>query len=224
MRVQDLKQAEYLLLSEKLKRLPGFEFEKYYHPAVVLDRAFGPDFRVWGWWTGSDHALPCLLWVGELGWSATVVEPDMLDGQGYDCAFWSHRIKLIDLALANALGPCKTLKDLELRVAGDVSHGLDASWTGLKEGLLWGIIQLRVARAQRGRIMSSGARWSPMPAGAAMREAMDQELAQHLLLPTMPKSRFGSRTAGPVARGAVIRPLTPTVLSPSSTPGSAHDE
>lgn len=206
MKLQHRKQAEFLQLSERLKKLPGFEFEKYHHPAVVLDRAFGPDFRVWGWWTGGDHALPCLLWVGERGWSATVVEPDMLDGEGYECAFWSHRIKLIDLAIANALGPYKTLQDLETRVAGDLSYGLDACWTGLRQGLLWGIIQLRVARAQQVPTMGARATLSPMPAGAPRRDAIDDELERHRLLPTMPKRRSPSHSAGTRGHRAMIRP------------------
>ena len=184
MNLEARKHAQYLALSEGLKQLPGSEFEKYRHPAVVLDLATGPDVRVWGWWTGGDSELPCLLWTGELGWSATVVEPDMFDSEGYERVFWSHRIKLLDLALANAVGPCKTLKALELRVAGDPGYGLDASFKQPNRGLLSGIIQLRAARAHRAGVTRGGADVRPMPLATGMRGGMDEELARFGLVPT----------------------------------------
>lgn len=218
MRLEERKLAEYLMLSEGLKRLPGIDFEKYGHPAVVLDRATGPQVRVWGWWTqgGSESELPCLLWAGEMGWSATVVGPDALDTEGYERAFWSHRIKLLDLALANALGPCKTLEDLEMRVAGDSSYGLDASWSGLKGALLWGIIQLRVARAHRGRV-AGGAAVRPLPAPPGMGGVMDEELAKHGLLPTVPKPR-ALRGSPDVRRPmGIVRSMCGAAFTPGTT-------
>ena len=123
---EERKRAQYLQLSECLKRASGQDFERHRHPAVVVDRMTGPEVRVWGWWAG-DGDVPCLLWAGGLGWSAAMVLPDEFDSEGYERAFWSHRIKLLDLALANALGPATTLEDLELQVAGDDTYGLDVS-------------------------------------------------------------------------------------------------
>ena len=218
MKIHERKLAQYLTLSEGLKRLPGSEFEKHRHPAVVLDRATGPDVRVWGWWSGGDGKLPCLLWADALGWSATVVEPDAFDSEGYERVFWSHRIKLLDLALANAIGPCKKLAGLELRVAGDTSFGLDAAWAVPTGALLWGIVQLRAARAHRGHI-AGGATVSLLPTTPDTHGVMDDELARHGLFPTLPKRRMLSRAPHLVTRGAVPGALGERVLT-----GTAVDE
>jgi hypothetical protein len=220
MTLEARKQAQYQALSQRLKRLAGSEFETYHHPAVILDRATGPEVRVWGWWSGGDSELPCMLWAGDLGWSATVVEPDAFDTEGYERVFWSHRIKLLDLALANCLGPSKTLEDLELRVAGDPTNGLDASWADLQGGLLWGVVQLRAARAHRGRIVGGGAGVRPLSPTAGMPGSFDEELARHGLLPTLPKSRMPSGSADLLTRLAVVRPLSEAAVSS----GTAYEE
>lgn len=218
MKLQERKLAQYLTLSEGLKRLPGSEFEKHRHPAVVLDRATGPDVRVWGWWSGGDTELPCLLWTDDQGWSATVVEPDAFDSEGYERVFWSHRIKLLDLALANAIGPCKKLADLELRVAGDTSYGLDAAWADPHGALLWGIVQLRAARAHRGHIVG-GARVCMLPTTPDMHGVMDEELARYGLVPTLPKRRMLSRAPDFMTGRTVPGSLGEPVLA-----GSAPEE
>jgi hypothetical protein len=115
--------AEYLALSERLKELRGVDFETHGHPAVLLDRTTSARTRVWGWWADGANRDPCLLWASERGWSVTVVEAGALDSEGYERAFWSHRIHLLDLALANALGPFRTLEQLELGVAASDSFG-----------------------------------------------------------------------------------------------------
>jgi len=93
--------TEFWVLSDALKQCRGRDFEGHRHPAVVVDRATGPSVRVWGWWTQDNPAIPCLLWCGQRGWSATLVEPDELDSPGYELAFWSHRItglnQLVDI-------------------------------------------------------------------------------------------------------------------------------
>ena len=180
------RQTEFLMLSDALKECKGRDFESHHHPAVVFDRATGPAVRVWGWWTEDDPAVPCLLWCGERGWSTTMVEPDELGSPGYELAFWSHRIRLLELALANCLGPCPTLGELELQVAADerVVHRLDGS--RMNESLLWGIRQLRFARSQRIRRTTD----SPIPFGKQLLGGMvDEELRHHGLVPSLAKPR-----------------------------------
>ena len=191
-------QSQYLLLSERLKQLPGSKFETHHHPAVIVDLATGPSTRVWGWWTDETEgqpALPCLLWAGELGWSATVVEPDVFDSEGYERSFWSHRIKLLDLAIANALGPCPTLEQLELHVAADESFGPSARAGQLRGALLWGILELEAARA---RSDHTGALSGPRPTGD-LRGTVDEELVAHMLSPAFAKA--GNDDVEPGHRG-----------------------
>jgi hypothetical protein len=207
-----MTQTQYLNLTESLKRLPGTDFERHRHPAVLLDRATGPDFRVWGWWSGVDRELPCLLWAGELGWSATVVEPDGFDSEGYERVFWAHRVKLLDLALANAVGPCRTLEDLELRVASHTSDTAGISWSVPRRALLWGILQLRAARAHRASIVGTGGgRRRPLSAVSGAAGSVDEELVRYGLVPSLAKSRMPSLDAFEVAVG--LRPLREAVLS-----------
>ena len=181
-------QAQYLWFSDALKRLPGQAFENHRHPAVVLDRVSGASTRVWGWWTPSTPgtpALPCLLWCGEHGWSATVVEPDMFDTAGYERVFWSHRIKLLDLALANAIGPCQSLEDLEMSAAAEASFGIGVPGSVVRAAMLWGIVQLRSARAA-----NLGQVTEPRLGGPAERPqagVIDEELTRHALVPTLAK-------------------------------------
>lgn len=180
------RQAEFLKLSEDLKQFRGLDFEDHDHPGVMLDRATDPSVRVWGWWTPDDPGIPCLLWCGKWGWSATLVEPDELGSPGYELAFWSHRIKLLDLALANALGPHPTLGELELHIAADASTAPGLQGSGNAEVMLWGIRQLRIARSQGHR------RTLECPATSeegARRGVIDQELARHALIPTLAKPR-----------------------------------
>lgn len=175
--------AEYLHLSDALKQLRGVDFEAYDHPAVLVDRATPAATRVWGWWADAEPAVPCLLWASERGWSATVVEPAELDGAGYERAFWSHRIVLLDLSLANALGPCSTLEELELKVAAEGSFGFGTWAVQLRSAVLWGILQLRAARAQGRRTTPED---GPLVQGA--RCSVDDELARHGLVPTLAKA------------------------------------
>ena len=179
--------AQYLCLSASLKKLPGQRFETHAHPAVVLDHATGSTTRVWGWWTSGRPTIPCLLWVGELGWSATAVEPDAFDTEGYERVFWSHRIKLLDLALANALGPYPALEQLELQVAADASFGVGSRAAEVADSMAWGMVQLRAARAG-----GHGAVSFPVPApgpAASMRGAVDEELLRCGLSPTFAKAK-----------------------------------
>jgi hypothetical protein len=195
--------AQYLLLSEQHKQLPGSSFENHHHPAVVLDLATGPTVRVWGWWTDETDghpALPCLLWAGELGWSATVVEPDVFDSQGYERAFWSHRIKLLDLALANALCPCRTLEQLELHLA-DESLGADSWAPGLRGALVWGVLQLGAARA----LHEGGAAPATGPWRAdEVRGTVDEELVAHGLGPMSAKAGLAGAVSGPLGLAALM--------------------
>lgn len=194
-------QGEYLSISDAMKRCRGEEFEQYDHPAVLLDRVTDDSVRVWGWWTKTDPALPCLLWSGPRGWSITVVEPDEIGAPGYELAHWSHRVKLLDLAFANALGPHRTLDLLELYVAADTTLALGPDGPGIREALIWGMVQLRAARAQTGgRIEGS------------VSGAVDDELAQHELSPTFAKPRPNTSTdrdrhKDPVM-GALVRALS----------------
>lgn len=177
-------QAQYLALSAALSEFTGRAFEAHRHPAVLLDRATGPSTRVWGWWAETDPPLPCLLWSGEHGWSATVVEPDDLDSEGYERDFWAHRIKLLDIALANALGPYPTLEDLELRVNGAASFGIGNRDDATRHAMRWGVLQLRAARARFGTPLAN-----PDQCTVAGSGTVDEELARHALLPTLPKPR-----------------------------------
>jgi hypothetical protein len=189
--------SQYLLLSEQLKRLPGSTFEAHHHPAVVLDLATGPGTQVWGWWTdeiGGDPARPCLLWAAELGWSATVVEPDMFDSEGYERAFWSHRIKLLDLALANALGPCPSLEDLELQVVSDETLGADSRARELRDSLLWGILELESARTCRSDATFASAAGPGQAYG--VRGSVDEELVAGVLSPSFAKPGLDDVEAG----------------------------
>jgi len=118
-----------------------------------------------------------------------VVEPDGIDAPGYEMRYWSHRVKLLDLALANAFGPCPTLATLELHVAADTTPPvLDPQGFYIREALLWGIIQLRAARAQ---VPRPGAPVGSMiKVGATFRAGVvDDELTKHALVPTLPKRR-----------------------------------
>jgi len=199
------RQTEFLMLSDALKQCRGRDFESHHHPAVVFDRATGPLVRVWGWWTQDDPAIPCLLWCGERGWSATLVEPDELDGPGYELAFWSHRIKLLDLALASALGPHPTLGELELHVTADASLPLVQHGSKRNTAMLWGIRQLRLARSPHLRRAPE----SPAPSGAEIHGGLiDEELRRHALIPTLAKPRvLDNRKHKDPAVDALIRAL-----------------
>lgn len=177
-------QAQYLALSAALSEFTGRAFEEHRHPAVLLDRATGASTRVWGWWAQTDPPLPCLLWSGEHGWSAAVVEPDDLDSEGYERDFWAHRIKLLDIALANALGPYPSLEDLELRVNAAASFGAGHHDDLVRRAMRWGILQLRAARARFGASLHDADRLGPAGDGS-----VDEELARHALLPTLSKPR-----------------------------------
>ena len=181
--------AQYLWLSDLLKQLPGRSFETHRHPAVLLDLATGPSVRVWGWWTSGGAgrpAVPCVLWAGDLGWSVAVVEPDVFDTAGYERPFWSHRIRLLDLALANALGPFPTVEQLELEVGAESSLGPSRP-RELTAGVLWGILQLEAARDPVGAVV----RRLPVdgPAGA-----VDDELVAHDLSPAVAKPHGDHRS------------------------------
>jgi len=187
--------AEYLHLSDALKQLRGVEFETHDHPAVVIDVATPPATRVWGWWADAQEPgqqpVPCVLWATERGWSATIVEAGELDGAGYERAFWSHRIGLIDLSLANALGPFPTLEELELNVAAEGSFGFGTWAVQLRSAVLWGILQLRAARAQ-------GRRTTPdeVPLVQGVSCSVDDELARHGLVPTLAKAIWSDDPPG----------------------------
>ena len=178
------RHTQYLLFSEALKEVPGRQFERHHHPAVVLDRATGPSTRVWGWWTPQHPARPCLLWSSGRGWGTAVVEPDAFDAEGYELAYWSHRIRLLDLALANALGPFATLKDLELHVALSC-FGLGSDGVRHQAALLWGIRHLRAATTSD---PSGTVHPSDGPRAARVDGVVDVELARHALVPTLAKS------------------------------------
>jgi hypothetical protein len=176
--------AEYLTLSDRLKQLRGTEFEMHGHPAVVLDRATSPTTRVWGWWADAETPVPCVLWASERGWSVTAVEAGELDSEGYERAFWAHRVALLDLALATALGPFPTLEELELNVAADGSFGFGSWGEELRAAVLWGVRQLRVARARGHR----GRRDEALAQVSGARCSVDQELVRFGLVPTLTKS------------------------------------
>lgn len=180
--------AQYFLLGDLLKLLPGSVFEQHTHPAAVLDLATGPGTSVWGWWsTGADGeaSVPCLLWAGELGWSATTVEPDLFDTDGYERSFWSHRIKLLDLAIANAIGPFPTLEELQYRVAEDAALDVGCRSAAVTGSLLWGIAQQQRAQAR----VAAGVTMSGFPAIAA-RGAVGEDLEALRLSPDRAKVRL----------------------------------
>jgi hypothetical protein len=173
-----------------------------------LDRVSGPSTHVWGWWTPDKPALPCLLWHSERGWSATVVEPDALDSLGYERVFWSHRIKLLDLALANALGPYRSLADLEMHAAADASFGPESRGSDVKAVVLWGILQLRSAPTRREGHAPRGRRSVQQDEGTPA-GVVDEELTRHALSPTLAKGRVGyHRKRKDPAVEALIRALS----------------
>jgi hypothetical protein len=179
--------VEYLFLGDRLKQLRGSDFETNDHPAAVLDRATGPGVRVWGWWADAESPIPCLLWASERGWSATVVEPCALDSEGYERPFWAHRVNLLDLALANAIGPVPTLEQLELNVAADDSFGFGVLAQRLRSAVLWGILQQRAARMRGVRFGAGPA----CPEGTAITGcSVDEELTRLALVPTLVKRRW----------------------------------
>lgn len=212
----------YRALIDCLKRLRGADFEDHGHPAVLLDRATPASTLVWGWWATespapSAPATPCLLWADQHGWSATVIEPGELDGAGYERAFWSHRVNLLDLALANAIGPFPTLEQLEAAVAAESSFGAGAWALQLAAAVLWGVRQLKAARAGQ-----------PTPAdgsatAAALRPVscrVDEELVRHSLVPTLAKHQppAAPGTTGIDALLAAIRRAGIRAVPPSREP------
>ncbi|RNM12284.1 hypothetical protein [Nocardioides pocheonensis] len=214
MAVAKTAQEEFLALSDVLKRCRGQEFEEHSHPAVLLDRATSPSVRVWGWWASSERKLPCLLWCSERGWFATVVEPDEIGAPGYELAFWSHRVRLLDLAFANALGPHPTLGVLELHVAADSTVVLGPYGSAVREALLWGILQLRAARrgSRRRKMVAS----SDQAASLEGASRVDEELAQHALVPWLVKRRSPSEvrpTSKDPAVDALVRALSEVRLT-----------
>jgi hypothetical protein len=188
------RKAQYLLLSGLLMLVPGAAFERHPHPATVLDLATGPRTSVWGWWSEpleGGAPVPCLLWAGELGWSATTVEPDVFDTEGYECSFWSHRIKLLDLAVANATGPLPTLDELRQRVSADVDPDLGERSAAMAGALLWGILQQQAARTRLGDVV--GDRSVPP---TMIRGAVDDTLDRGHLGPDRVKVRLEQTDAG----------------------------
>jgi hypothetical protein len=199
------RRCELMTLSDALKQLRGWEFEAHAHPAVVLDRATGPSVRVWGWWTADDPARPCVLWCGPRGWSVAVVEPDVFDSHGYELVLWAHRIKLLDLALANAVGPYRRLAELELHVASEAGFGVGPHASSVREAVLWGILHLRAARARRPD-QAVAERRAP-EAGSVQGGVVDEELARHALVPSLAKARVRHRKQKDAAVDALVRAL-----------------
>jgi hypothetical protein len=160
------------------------------------------------------------MWCGEAGWSATVVEPDALDSEGYERDFWSHRIKLLDLALANALGPHRALEDLELHVAAVASWGLGARAVEIKRAMSWGILQLRSARARPTDHGFAGRGRQTVPS-ADVAGVVDEELARHALVPTLAKARVGlPRKRKDPSVDTVVRVLSNLRLGDHAVPDS----
>lgn len=190
----ELIRSEFLTLSDALKHRRGDEFETHDHPAVIFDRATGPTVRVWGWWTRTTPRVPCLLWSSERGWSATAVEPTEIDGPGYELPHWSHRIRLLDTALANSVGPHLTLALLELYIASDSTLPLGPLGAPIPEALQWGIAGLRSARAHPHNLHAVGTTLATSgpntPAGT-----VDAELVRHALVPTLAKPIQGKATS-----------------------------
>jgi hypothetical protein len=188
------RREQYLLLSGLLMLVPGASFEQHPHPATILDRATGPRTSVWGWWSeplDGGARVPCLLWAGDLGWSATTVEPDVFDTEGYECPFWTHRIKLLDLAIANATGPFPTLEALRRRVTDDLDLDLGELAALLGGALLWGIVQQQAARTRLGDVVAE-----PVFPPALVRGAVDDVLDTELLGPDRLKVRLERTDAG----------------------------
>lgn len=183
MTADEASKAEYVALTSALKGCPGELFEQHDHPAVLLDQVTGSPVRVWGWWGNPGRELPCLLWCSSRGWFATVVPAEHAGAPGYELPHWSHRIKLLDRALAQAIGPHASLGLLELHLL------LGSYGTALKDAVLWGIVQLRAAHQRTGR--SGTHRHNDDPPGTAAR--VDEELARHGLAPTMFKKRITTR-------------------------------
>jgi hypothetical protein len=182
------RREQYLLLSGLLMLVPGASFEQHPHPATILDRATGPRTSVWGWWSeplDGGARVPCLLWAGDLGWSATTVEPDVFDTEGYECPFWTHRIKLLDLAIANASGPFPTLEALRRRVTDDLDLDLGERAAALGGALLWGIVQQQAARTRLGDVVADH-----VLASALVRGTVDDVLDTELLGPDRVKVRL----------------------------------
>jgi len=202
--------TQYLLFSEALKDVPGRRYEQHRHPAVVLDGATGPGTQVWGWWTRGTPGRPCLLWSAARGWGATVVAPEVVGADGYERAYWSHRIKLLDVALARASGPSRTLQELELQVSS-AGFGLGRDGGELLVGLLWGVRMLRAAYSMDRSAESRP--WRTLPRDAGIEGEVDEELARHALIPTLAKvgsmqARAQSATGTASGGGRVLSPRT----------------
>jgi hypothetical protein len=127
----------------------------------------------------------------ELGWGATTVEPDVFDAEGYECPSWSHRIKLLDLAVANATGPFPTLEALRRRVNDDIDPHLGDRAVALGGALLWGILQQQAARTRLGDVTGD-----PGIPTAAVRGAVDDALDRAQLGPDRVKIRLERPDAG----------------------------
>jgi hypothetical protein len=178
-------QTPFLLFSELLEDIPGREYEQHRHPAVILDRAMGPGTQVWGWWTRGRPARPCLLWCGERGWGAAVVDPQLLGLGPYEHASWPHRIRMLDRALATALGPYPTLDELERHIpSAGLDHGRDDC--DISAAVSWGVRTLRAARMTNRRVGRRLPREFPL--GAEIHGELDEELARHALIPTLAKA------------------------------------
>jgi hypothetical protein len=198
----EARTAQYLLLSDLLMLVPGVTFARHPHPAAVLDLATGPRTSVWGWWSepfDGEPPVPCLLWVGELGWSVTTVEPDVFDTEGYECSFWSHRIKLLDLAIANATGPLPTLDALRRRVSDDLDPRLGERAAALGGALLWGILQQQAAQTRLGEVVGDPGTPAPATRGVVngiVKGTVDDALDQEQLGPDRVKLRLERADAG----------------------------
>lgn len=189
MNSETASQAQYLALGDALKQLAGSAFEEHGHPAVLLDRVTGPSTLVWGWWSEESPRLPCMLWFREPGWSAAVVSSDMSNSDGYEREYWAHRIRLLDRALAAALGPFQALEDLELEVTAAAGFGPGARDAEARRALCWGIRHLRAACARTASLGDGqGSLPGDLPAGGGV---IDAELARHALVPTLSKPGAG---------------------------------
>jgi hypothetical protein len=170
------RRTEYLVLSGLLTVVPAGTCARHRHPAHVLDLATGPRTSVWGWWAepvGGESPVPCLLWAGELGWSAAAVEADTLDGRGYATSSWSQRATLLDLALANATGPFRTVDQLCQRVSDDVHPDLGDRSAAVAGALLWGILQQQAARTRLGHV-ATGSRVPRVAVRGVVDDALDR--------------------------------------------------
>jgi hypothetical protein len=192
------RRAQYLLLSGLLMLVPGVAFERHRHPATILDLATGPRTSVWGWWSepvDGEPPVPCLLWAGDLGWSATTVEPDVFDTEGYERSSWSHRITLLDLAIANATGPLPTLEALRRRVSDDLDPNLGDRAVALGGALLWGIVQQQAARTRLGDVAGDPS-IRPSAIRGSVRGTVDDALDREQLGPDRVKIRLERADAG----------------------------